>query len=59
MAPFATVQSHAQKLSPIIGKSNPRFSAWIARLVPLKNPSTMHTILLEEWRKWQRPTPVR
>ena len=55
---FATIQSDAQKLSPLIGKSNPRFSTGIGRLVPLKNPSTMHTILSEEWRKWQRPPTV-
>lgn len=56
--PFAKIQSDAQNLSPIIGKSNPRFSTGIGRLVPLKNPSTMYTILSEEWRKWQRPPPV-
>ena len=55
---FATIQSDAQKLSPLIGKSNPRFSTGIGRLVPLKIPSTMHTILSEEWRKWQRPPTV-
>ena len=56
--PFAKIQSDAQNLSPIIGKSNPRFSTGIGRLVPLKQPSTMHTILSEEWRKWKRPPPV-
>ncbi|MEI8316983.1 MAG: hypothetical protein WCH79_03480 [Planctomycetia bacterium] len=56
--PFATIQGKAQQLSPVIGKSNPRFSTGIDRLVPLKQPSTMHTILSEEWRKWQRPPPV-
>lgn len=56
--PFATIQGKAQQLSPLIGKSNPRFSTGIGRLVPLKQPSTMHTILSEEWRKWKRPPPV-
>jgi len=56
--PFATIQSKAQNLSPLIGQSNPRFSTGIGRLAPLKNPSTMHTILSEEWRKWQRPPTV-
>jgi hypothetical protein len=56
--PFAKIQSNAQNLSPLIGKSNPRFSTGIGRLAPLKNPSTMHTILSEEWRKWQRPPTV-
>lgn len=56
--PFATIQGKAQQLSPVIGKSKPRFSTGIGRLVPLKQPSTMHTILSEEWRKWKRPPPV-
>lgn len=56
--PFATIQGKAQNLSPLIGKSKSRCSTGIGRLVPLKNPSTMHTILSEEWRKWKRPPPV-
>lgn len=55
--PFATIQATQQR-NPVIGKSNPRFSPSIGRLAPLKQPSTMHTILSEEWRKWQRPPPV-
>jgi hypothetical protein len=55
---LAKIQSNAQQLKPLIGKSNPRFSTGIGRLAPLKNPSTMHTILSEEWRKWQRPPTV-
>jgi hypothetical protein len=55
---FAKIQGDAQKLSPVIGRSNPRFSAGIGRLVPLKNPSTLHSILAEEWAKWRRPKPV-
>ena len=55
---FANIQADAQKLSPVIGRSNPRFSAAIGRLVPLKTPSTLHSILSEEWRKWKRPKPV-
>ena len=46
--PFASIQSDAQNLSPIIGKSNPRFSSGIGRLVPPNNPSTMPTILSEQ-----------
>lgn len=56
--PFAKIQSDAQKLSPVIGRSNPRFSSGIGRLVPLKNPSTLHSILSEEWPKWKRPQSV-
>lgn len=55
---FAKIQGDAQKLSPVIGRSNSRFSAGIGRLVPLKNPSTLHSILAEEWGKWRRPKPV-
>ena len=55
---FAKIQSDAQKLSPVIGRSNPRFSSGIGRLVPLKNPSTLHSILSEEWQKWKRPQSV-
>jgi hypothetical protein len=55
---FAKIQGDSQKLSPVIGRSNPRFSAGIGRLVPLKNPSTLHSILAEEWAKWRRPKPV-
>lgn len=55
---FANIQADAQKLSPVIGRSNPRFSAAIGRLVPLKTRSTLHSILSEEWRKWKRPKPV-
>ena len=46
--PFASIQSYAQNLSPIIGKSNPRFSSGIGRLVPPNNLSTMPTILSEQ-----------
>ena len=46
--PFASIQSNVQNLSPIIGKSNPRFSSGIGRLVPPNNLSTMPTILSEQ-----------
>lgn len=55
---FSKIKNDAQKLSPVIGRSNRRFSASIGGLVPLKNPSTLHSILAEEWGKWKRPKPV-
>lgn len=56
--PFATTQRNVRNLSPTTGKSNPRFSSGIGRLVPPNNRSTMPTILSEKWRAWRPPPPV-
>lgn len=53
---FPSLLADSTKVSPVIGRNVRPFSASIARLSPLKNPSTMRTILLEEWRNWKQPT---
>jgi hypothetical protein len=53
--PFPSLLADSTKVSPVIGRNVRPFSARITRLRPLKNPSTMRTILLEEWRSWKPP----
>lgn len=55
---FSDINAMASKLSPTVSHKLGQYSSAISQLRPLKQNSTMHRILSEQWQRWQQRETV-
>jgi len=55
---FSDIHATAAKLSPNVSHNLGQYSSAISQLRPLKQNSTMHRILSEQWQQWQQREAV-